>query len=99
MPALGLRDLIEDADESCDAKLEGWRQATLIITFAPTDTPTQTARVALQTIDLAPDYPALSQAYAAWKAKHPAVILDLELEESEELAPVRARFGPGNWLN
>jgi hypothetical protein len=97
MVSLQLRDYFDE--EAGDLPSEGWREATLIITFAPHDDLKQTSRVALQGIDMAPDYPAISAAFEKWKARNKVLILDLDLEESEELAPPRAKFGAGLWLN
>lgn len=83
---------IVDADEPREPA-RAWRLVRAAITFvAPNAKRFQS--IAFELYDLAPEFPRLEAAMGAWRTRTGAHVVDVEFEQSEDLAPARDAFGP-----
>lgn len=83
----------DEAADEAQTPAPMWRRVRAAITyFKPGARKFQSLGIEL--FDLAPDFPRLEAALAAWRDATGAQVVDIEFEQSEDLAPTRDSFGP-----
>jgi uncharacterized protein Usg len=75
-----------------------WRRVRAAVTFV-TPNAKRFQAIAFELYDLAPEFPRLEAAMKAWRERTGAHVVDIEFEQSEDLAPTRDAFGPGRPLH
>jgi uncharacterized protein Usg len=86
-----------DADDQPVAA-KCWRRVRAAVTFVAPNARRFQA-IAFELIDLAPEFPRMEAAMKAWMETTGAQVVDVEFEQSEDLAPAREAFGPGRPLH
>lgn len=70
-----------------------WRRVRAGITFVMPGGKTFQS-IGFELLDLAPEFPRMEAALTAWRTRTGAQVVDIELEQSEDIAPARDAFGP-----
>jgi uncharacterized protein Usg len=87
----------QDAEDA-PIEAQAWRRVRAAVTFVAPNVRRFQA-IAFELIDLAPAFPRMEAAMKAWMEKTGAQVVDVEFEQSEDLAPARDAFGPGRPLH
>lgn len=70
-----------------------WRRVRAALTFVmPGGRKFQS--IGFELYDLAPEFPRMEAALTAWRTRTGAEVVDIEFEQSEDIAPARDAFGP-----
>ncbi len=86
-----------DAEDSAP-QAKSWRRVRAAVIFL---TPGARAfkAIAFDLYDIAPEFPRLEAAMRDWRARTGAEVVDIEFEQSEDLAPTRDAFGAEQHLH
>jgi uncharacterized protein Usg len=90
-------EAIFEAEDAQPAE-KAWRRVRAAVTFVAPNAKRFQA-IAFELIDLAPEFPRMEAALKAWMDKTGAQVVDVEFEQSEDLAPARDAFGPNRPLH
>lgn len=86
-----------DADDAAPTE-KVWRRVRAAVTFF-TPGAKRFKSVAFELYDIAPEFPRMEAVMTAWRERTGAQVVEIEFEQSEDLAPVRDALHPDQRLH